>query len=403
MLTRDLLRWRVSGEQVLPTLLRMTPGQITLCQQLIDFYQQMIGSRRREVAEQLVLLQHQTRSLVVARGLSHILDSAATYREPGDSVALRSQAFAVSTRLLARPLADGDAHGAAVAAELGLDLATLRERLYSDLPDAAVLEACERFTPRTLIEHYNLGLCQGLLLGASELQVTITGAETAVRRRILRALRWRRLLAEIRQEPEGGLTLSISGPASVLDGASRYGLQLALFLPELATLPRWQARCAIELPRRQGRGTMELGDATGLVRAVANPGYVPPEFAQLTAGLSERLAPWTCEDPALISLRSGEVVVPDLQLRHGGDGRIQAVELFHRWHVHALERRLGQVAEGQLPGLLIGMDRALAKSPRGKELALHPAFVSHGFLFSEIPTARALGERLRTMPGSQAR
>jgi len=398
MLTRDLLRWRLSGEQVLPTLLRMTPGQIALSQQLVDFYQQVVGQRRRDISEQLVLLQHQTRSLVVARGLCHLLEGAATYRDPADSAALRARAFCVSTRLLARPLADGEAHGAAVAAELGLDLATLREQLYSDLPDAAVLETAPRITPRALIESYNLGLCQGLLLGAKQLSVSIAAAGTAVRRRLLRALRWRRLLAEIRQEPDGTLALLISGPASVLDGASRYGLQLALFLPELAALPRWQARCELELPRRQGRGIMELTDATGLVAAVQHPGYVPPEFAQLTSGLSERLQPWTCEEPGLLALRSGEVVVPDLQLRHGVDGRVYAVELFHRWHAHALERRLAQLGDGLLPGLVIGIDRALSRSPRGKELVAHPAFARYGFLFSELPTARALGERLRSAP-----
>jgi predicted nuclease of restriction endonuclease-like RecB superfamily len=202
---------------------------------------------------------------------------------------------------------------------------------------------------RALLERYNLSLCQGLLLGARSVLVTIPGSDVGVRRRVLKAVRWRRLLAEVRQGQAQELTLDISGPASVLEGGSRYGLQLALFLPELVACSQWGLRAEIELPRRQGRATLVLGHDLGLVSTSAFLQYVPEELRQFTATLESRLSPWKSQEVELLSLSSGELVVPDLQVLNTLDGRTCAIELFHRYHADALSRRLQQLAAGELP------------------------------------------------------
>jgi predicted nuclease of restriction endonuclease-like RecB superfamily len=399
MLTRDLLRWRLSGEAVIPSLLRPTPGQLELAERLIRFWNGAIGSRRREIDEQLTIIMHQSRSLVVARGLSRMLEDAATFSEPEPVAELRAQAFAISSRLMAQPLPDADAHRAAVAQQLGVDAEALKHRLYCDLPEAALLEASPVISPRVLLERYNLSLCQGLLLGARALTVRIQDVDTALARRVLKALRWRRLLALVRQGAARELVLEISGPASVLDGGSRYGLQLALFLPELAACAAWELTSAIELPRRQGRGTLTLGSQLGLVATSSFLGYVPSELRAFTSGLEAKLSPWSCQEVELIPLHSGELVVPDLQLRNTQDGRSCPCELFHRFHADALARRLAQLAAGELPRLIIGVDRALSRSKAMAGLLEHPMFLRHGFSFSELPSPRALAERLRQPPG----
>ena len=122
-----------------------------------------------------------------------------------------------SAELLAAPLASSDAHRAAVAERLGLQGDEVRERLYADLPDQAQLSAAPAWGAQQLIARYNLALAQGLLLFARSLTITIADADTGMRRRLLKALRFRRLLADVRGDARQALCLEVSGPGSVLD------------------------------------------------------------------------------------------------------------------------------------------------------------------------------------------
>jgi hypothetical protein len=81
-------------------------------------------------------------------------------------------------------------------------------------------------------------------------------------------------------------------------------------------------------------------------------------------------------------------VVPDLQV--GVTGVVVMVEFFHRWHGHALRRRLDQLSSGWAPRLVVGIDRALLRADDG--IATHPAFLSRGFAFSDLPAPRTLAE-----------
>jgi predicted nuclease of restriction endonuclease-like RecB superfamily len=257
-----------------------------------------------------------------------------------------------------------------------------------------VLERASTLGVPALIARYNLAQCQGLLLVARGLEVVIADADTGLRRRLLKALRFRRLLAEVAGDDQGELRLRVSGPASVLDQASRYGLQLALWLPALACARDWRASAEIDLPRRAGapggRARLELSHDLGLEGDSAFLGHVPEELADLQRTLAEKLPAWTWQDAQLLPLPGGELVVPDLQLAAAG-GTV-AIEFFHRWHGHALRRRLDQLAGGLAPRLAIGVDRALARTREIAPLLEHPAFLAHGFLFSDIPAPRAIAE-----------
>lgn len=394
MLTRDLLRFRVSDGVVRPTLLKATPTIVELAEQLLGFWRQGVGKKLGDLEDAAMPLLHQSRALLVARGMQKLITDDCAFADPSSAEAVREQAFAASALALRAPLADVDAHRAAIAAQIGLSSSELMTRLYADLPDQAVLERASTLSAPRLLARYNLSLCQGLLLAARSLDVVIADADTGLRRRLLKALRFRRLLAEVTGDDRGELRLCVSGPASVLDQASRYGLQLALWLPALACARDWRATAEIDLPRRAGspggRARLELSTDLGLEGDSAFLGYVPEELADLQRSLADKFPTWTWQDAQLLPMPSGELVVPDLQL--AADGGTVAIELFHRWHGHALKRRLDQLASGLAPRLAIGVDRALAKTKDVAPLMTHPAFVSHGFLFSEIPAPRAIAE-----------
>ncbi len=399
VLTRDLLRFKIADGRVLPGLLRATPANRELAERLLAFWSQGCGQCRGDLEDAAMPILHQSRALLIGRGLQKLILDRCRFVEPASSEALRTLAFAASAELLRAPLQTSDEHRAAVAERVGLPADELMARLYADLPDAAVLEEAPALSADRLIEAYNLALCQGLLLGAQQLDVTIHDADTGLRRKLLKALRFRRLLAEVVEDHGAALRLAISGPGSVVDQASRYGLQLALFLPALACASNWEARATVATPRSfgtaRGSALLELSDDTGLVGDTAFLGHVPEELRALADALAAKFPAWTMEEPQLLPLPGGELVVPDLQLVV--DGKRCAIELFHRWHGHALRRRLDQLAAGLAPRLAIGVDRALAKTTAVAPLIAHAAFARYGFLFSDLPVPRAIAEAIQRL------
>jgi predicted nuclease of restriction endonuclease-like RecB superfamily len=405
VLTKDLLRFKVSEGRILPTLLRGTPANLELAQRLLDHWRQGTGLRRGDLEDGAMPILHQSRALLVARGMQKLILDACRFTDPPSSELLRGEALQASASLLGAPAASIEAHRALVAERIGLPPEELSERLYGDLPDAALLETAADLTPQQLIERYNLSLCQGLLLHAKGLDVAVLDADTGLRRRLLKALRFRRLLAEVVQDGAGVLRLAISGPGSVLDQASRYGLQLALFLPALACARRWTATALMAPPRRGDGGRvavrLELSEASGLVGDSMFLGHVPEELRGLHEALAGRFPDWRLEEPQLLPLPGGELVVPDLQIVSAG--QVFPVELFHRWHGHALARRLDQLGQGLAPRLVVGIDRALAKTTAVAPLLAHAAFQRQGFLFSDLPAPRTLGEVMERVMAAQQR
>jgi uncharacterized protein len=141
--------------------------------------------------------------------------------------------------------------------------------LYADLKENHVVGEMDKNTPTTplnLIYRYNLSLCQSLLLRATEMDIYIDFSDMiAVRsqekkdiqnnqiqgntlqiskwlRYLFRHIKFQQLMYRIRRvHPENEYShlyhIRIDGPQSIFQKSSRYGMQLALFLPALVLVP----------------------------------------------------------------------------------------------------------------------------------------------------------------------
>jgi predicted nuclease of restriction endonuclease-like RecB superfamily len=385
---RDLLRFKRTGNRIEPRLLKATPSVRDLAANLLAHWRDGMDQRRDGLEDGVTRIIHASRSQMVARGLDKLITDACRFDEAASAQGLRQEALAISAQLLAESRSpDPAAHRRQVAERMGMEPQDLSDRLYGDLPGHAWLRDAPGWTPVELIDRYNLGLTQGLLLGASRVECRLEGNDVGERRRLLKALRFQRLLA-LSCERDGALVLDVSGPGSVLDQSTRYGLQLAGFLPHLVSCSAWSLSAEVDLPKRQGKGDLVIDHTAGLKAESRFIAYQPEELRGLKDQLDTKLGDWQIrDDPQLLPLAGGELVAPDLRLERP-DGRHWDIEFFHRWHRPALNRRLAQLADGTAPSLLLGIDRSLLKSQ--PELDDNPIVVERSFPYSGFPTATAL-------------
>jgi predicted nuclease of restriction endonuclease-like RecB superfamily len=395
MLTRNLLRFSVRGDRLEARWLKPTPAVMALAEELLAHWRGGLGRMRGELEEAESAILHGARQLVLGRGLSKVLTDACDFGDPASAEALRGRALAASFARLTTPPDSAEAHRTAVAGELGLAPEALADGLYADLPDRAVLAQVPGWDAAGLIARYNLGLAQGLLLGASELRVHLRDRDRGIQRRLLRALARRRLVAEVASADGGGLYLTVSGPAAVLDQRSAYGMQLALWLPALACAKVWTASAQVVPPRANAAANLGLDAGLGLPGDLALLDWVPPELESWMGQIPAKLPGWRLVEAEPMVLQGGAVILPDLCLDDGKG--VVAIELFHRWHLAQLRARLDQLRAGALPNLLIGVDRALQRLAEARPLLDDPLIEKQGFLFSDLPAPRALNEALRRM------
>jgi predicted nuclease of restriction endonuclease-like RecB superfamily len=404
VLTKDLLRCRAERGQLRPRFVAPTDAALlALAEQLLAVYRLEQQPTRGELDEALAPLLGGAREPILAKGLNKLLQDRADFTQPGelDYPALRARLFAASARLLAQP---GELTPESLTAQARAAAALPPEFVaggpYADLPEGERLVTFRDLSAAQLLERYNLALVQSLLLRAETLRVTVADPEPAHLRRLLKYLRFFRLLAHLARPADrpDALLLTIDGPASLFDNGRKYGLQLASFFPAVCQLPQWRLETEVEWQGR--RRPLVLDQQTGLVCPYRNLGaYVPEEIRLFHQHFKETVADWQIVgDTPFLDAGGQALVFPDLSFRHP-DGTLVHLELFHRWHAAPLQQRLPWLATRPRTPLILGVDRALAEQTAvAALLEAHPWFAERGFLFKDYPTvtkARACLEAWR--------
>ena len=397
MLTRDLLLFRVQRGELRPAFVsRDEPALVSLAEELLSVVVRGVGAQRDEVEDALDALAGAFPRPRVAKGVVKLLVDRLEFDEaPPEISALRMERLPRAAQVLRAlpPDATVEAYEARLQEALGAPLADVRAQLYADLPGHRRLLDFEPLTAEELLDRYNLGLAQGLLLGARRLTVRAKAPELLRVRKVLRWLKFCRLVAEVEREGDDW-SLEVEGPGTVLDLQKKYGLQLASFLTAVPVLERWSLSAEVQVGRR--RGTLELDHTDPLVSPLPSAlGHVPPEVATLAQGFAD--AEWQLDlTPLPRHVGATGLCVPDLLFRHKGTGREVALELFHAWHATSLSRRLEELKARPDPALLLGVDRTLAKGLSQREaLEQHPQVV----LFHGFPSAKRVRERLSSVLG----
>ncbi len=346
-------------------------------------------TERGEIEDTLSELAGASPTLKVGQGFAKLLVDRMTFEEPDEAAGeRRAQAFDAGTTAL-RSLPDEalpDTFESLLTESLGEALPKTRALLYADLPDARKRLDFETIDAEGLLLLWNLAQVQGLLFRAKRLEITAQSPDIRRLRRVLRWLKFCRLVGEVTRDGDAW-RIAVEGPAAILDTPKKYGLQLAQFMAVVPLLPRWSLKAELEFTH--GRPVPLVLDETA---PLASPheralGWIPDEIEVMAKKLSEGIEPWTLDlTPAPYPVGSGALCVPDFTFTAPGN-RVLRVEFFHRWHRHQAVRRLDDLRLRPDETLIVGIDQSLLSD---EDLAARAEGHPQVMTFKGFPSERKL-------------
>ncbi len=297
----------------------------------------------------------------MVRGLAKVLTDCATFaacETPVPPTQVRAALFArgpafatpdmIQSRTRAELLADA-------AGELGLSPDQAESLIYADRRANSVLTvAGPPWTPAALITRYNLEVSRAALYWADGLQVTIHDTFKDFWRylKLFKLMSWA-------TPKEGGYHVAVDGPISpFVRATTRYGRQLAAFLPALLLCRRWEMEATVHLPQFDQPLVYRLDNTAPLTTHFRRSGdfdsRMEADFAaEFEAKFGSERGCWrlTREDEILVL--GDTVMIPDFALTHKQDGRRALVEIVGYWHPEYLRRKVAKARAAQRRDLIL--------------------------------------------------
>lgn len=358
MLPSELLFSYQRGSQVYPRFLRRE--QHVWAERVLALIREHQHRSRGELQAALRALEGDSPDYRIVRGFAHLALNAAEFTLATGELepeALRREVFTRAAQRGGYGETQAREVLEAVAPRYRLEAETLREALYADLPENHLVTALPDFNPEQLVDRYNLAQAQGLLYSALYLRLTAHRNVPGEYRRLFRHLKFHGLMYAVEGHLDDGYQIYVDGPASLFRQTRRYGLQMALFLPALLRVSRWQLEAVVQRDDREMRYRLDSQSP------LKPPDAAPPTYdSLLEASFAQRWAkldtPWVLEREVEIVDLKGTVFVPDFALRHP-DGRVAHVEIMGFWHPDYLRRKLDKLRRAAMPDLILAVSDRL--------------------------------------------
>lgn len=409
MLTADHVDARRKGGELV--LSRLDSRALDDAHQLAEAYLEAarahVGRTREELTEAWKEIGTRAHKRRLAAGIEKLIDDACGFDADDeiDPIAVRRAIFLRATEVRrgrgredARPF-ERDAVVAHVAAAMGKTAAQLEAALFSDLRGEHVLRAAPVLTAASIVDAYELGRAQAVLLRAVRVTCEVKAASPAALRSFFAWLKFHRLLFTVTREGEAGFTIVIDGPFSMFESVTKYGLRLALVLPALRNLDSWSLVADVRWGKDREALVFRMSSADRRGRPPADPAPQLSDEARVLLDGLETLrkssgsskSPWHAEVASVLLDHPGlGVCIPDLVLRHRDGGEPIYVEVLGFWSRDAVWKRVELAQQG------LGARIVFCASSRLRVSAevLADDAPAALYVFKGKPSARALLERV---------
>jgi predicted nuclease of restriction endonuclease-like RecB superfamily len=408
MLTGDLVRVKTTRDRVVPVYIdRNSARWLEAAESLLLLFREGTGVTRGELEAEIdQLFGGGGMATQIPRGLAKVLEDRAEFEVvsdvPPDQIREKVFTAAADYRRSMREQPDASRPGhrpvfrrdevlSAVAAELELEPEAVVGSMFADLRDENRLLRFEDISAQRLLDRYNVALAQAVLLRSVLVKVQVKNEGPSRYRQLFRRLKFHRLMYRLEGSMRDGYTFYIDGPLSLFSATTRYGLQMAWFLPAVLLCEDFRLEAELRWgPRREPKSfTLESRD--GLISHQADSGmYVPAELDAFVDRFRQVAPAWDlseCTD--VIDLGGRGVWIPDYRFVHSSSGIDVFVEVLGFWKRSSLERLLELLPAHGPPRFILAISERLRVDEEKLEDLPGPLL-----RFKEIPNATELASML---------
>ncbi len=356
------------------------------------------GATREAIDEALDELPVPSADTKLAAALRKLIEDRCAFEGPPEGVdppKLRRALFSAATGARRAALRPEDFSPervtAAVAEQLGLSSAALLDSLYGDLKGAERCVGWSPITAEALVDSLPIAQAQAVLLRATGVRVEVRCQSAGAYRALFRKLKFLRLLPTITPLDDGGYRLVIDGPMSLFEATTKYGLALALALPEIMSADAWSLTADVRWGKERAPLTFAL-EGRGVSAEVAE--RLPDDVQALIASFEKLDAGWSVRAaPSILALPGLGVVVPDLLFTRERDGARVWLEVLGFWSRDAVWKRV-ELAERGLPEPVLF---ATSSRLRVSEAVLDEGASGALYVYKGSMSPRAIVERLERL------
>jgi predicted nuclease of restriction endonuclease-like RecB superfamily len=352
VLTGNLVLVKTAKQRVIPRYLNRESVQwLEMAEGLLMIYREGAGRTRGEIEGEVNDLIGEGVATLVPRGLAKVLDDRAEFEVVADlpPEKVREQVFSAAAAYRRQLRAAGhrapfrrDVVMEQVASTLKVDPETVSSSLFADLKDENRMLRFDDMTAQALLDRYNVALAQAVLLRSVLLTAEVRGEGPARYRQLFRWLKFHRLLYRVEGSMKAGYQIQIDGPMSLFSSTTKYGLQMALFLPALLLCQDFRLDAELRWGPKKEPRWFHLESADGLVSHYQDTAqYVPAEISAFLDRFRQVAPDWdVSEFSDIVELGREAVWVPDYRFVHRPTGTDVYVEVLGFWKRSSLDRLL---------------------------------------------------------------
>lgn len=401
MLTADHVRVRRSGGELFTVALdaRAKSETLEIADACLRAARSLVGQRRSVLEDAWDAVAENARDARLAAGIRKLVEDACAFEAETEisPVDVRKALFtrAAEVRRTRTDIGPVDRNEVVreVAASLSLDPPRVERALFADLRNEHLVVGAPTENAETILEAYELGQAQAVLLRAVRVTCEIRAASPGLLRSFFARLKFHQLLFSA-ERIEAGYRVVIDGPFSMFEAVTKYGVRLAMLLPALRTLDAWSLVADVRWGKDREPLVFRLsGGSAGGSR---EPSHVSAEVSALKSAIVSQKGPWKAKvATAILDLPGVGVCIPDLVLQRD-DAPPVYVEVMGFWSRDAVFRRAELAARGLGARIIFAVSARLRVSAE----VLGPEELASLYVYKGKMSARALlthADRLATM------
>ncbi len=247
-------------DQAYPHKLESTPDNLEIASNLLTIFEEHQGEQRQKIEEVIRYTNYSSLQPKSIQSFVKILFDSSSWIAPDSEETTERR-----TNLFLQSAAYWQSHAnedlsatehqenILINSEIEQDLiqSDINTWLYADMLSFQILEKVAPFTPKELLNQYNIQQAQTLLFYTSKLELTLYETQQGLPQ-VMQMIKFFGLFFSVQKNKDKSMTVSIEGASSILEESRSYGIELAKFFPAILLLQgKWQLTAFLAIDKKK--------------------------------------------------------------------------------------------------------------------------------------------------------